>query len=147
MSSSDLPLRVDLDLKFSGLELEDKALVLEQIANSLAAMQTVKLPEGVTKFGGLPFDASGRIVSGGAPLLKTEPVDSYAEWRVAKLRALLKKAAQSPLIQGWKPNNLHIRIENFLTTGGPSWVLANVDLHQKCLVHGDFSKYAPFRSR
>jgi hypothetical protein len=143
---SELRSGVDLDLEFSSLELEDKQRVLEQIAAFLAAMQMVQLPEGITKFGGLTFDSSGQIVSGEAPLLKSEPAGSYAEWRVAKLRALLQQTTQSPVIQGWKSNSVDIRIEKFLTGGGPEKVLTSVNLQQKGLVHGDFSKYAPLRS-
>lgn len=80
---------MDLDSEFSPLELEDKEQVLEQIAAVLAAIQAVRLPEGVTKFGALTFDLSGRIVSGEAPFLKGEPVGSYVELRVADLHALL----------------------------------------------------------
>lgn len=135
---------MDLDSEFPSLELEDKEQVLEQIAAVLAAVQAVRLPEGVTKFGGLTFDSNGRIVSGEAPLRKGEPVCSYAELMVVKLRAVLRVAAKSPVVQGWKSNGIDARIEKFVTGGGPEKVLAGVDLHQMGLIHGDFSMYIPF---
>ena len=143
---SELRRGVDPDSEFSSLELEDKELVQEQIAAVLAAIQASRLPEGVTKFGGLTFDSSARIVSGEAPLLKGEPVGSYAEWRVAKLHAQLQVAAQNPVIQGWKSNGMDARIEKFVTGGGPEKVFTGVDLHRKGLIHGDFSTYAPLHS-
>jgi len=143
---SELRSGVDLDSEFSSLEPEDKEHILEQIAAILGAIQAAKLPESVTKFGALTFDSSGRIVSGEAPLLKGVTAGSYVEWKVAKLRAQLEEAAQSPVIQGWKGNGVDIRIEKFLTGGGPEKVLTGVDPHQKNLIHGDFSTYAPLCS-
>lgn len=134
---------VDLDTEFSSLELEDKEQVLDQIAAILGAIQAARLPESVIKFGGLTFDSSGQIVSGEAPFLKGDPVGSYAEWRVSKLRKTLEIAAQSPVIQGWKSNGVDTRIEKFLTGGGPEKVLTGVDLYRKSLIHGDFSTYTP----
>lgn len=142
---SELRSGVDLDSEFSSLKMQDKEQILEQMANVLKAIQTAELPEGATKFGGVTFDSGGRIVSGQAPLRKGEPVKSYAEWRVSKLRGQLQEAAQSPVIQGWKHNGVDARIEKFLAADGPERILSNVDLHQKNLIHGDFSTYTPFR--
>ncbi len=142
---SELGSGVNLALEFSSLKFSDKKQVLEQIAAVLAAIQTARLPEGVTKFGGLTFDSSGRIVSGESPLLKGEPVGSYVEWTVAVIRTQLQAAARSPVVQGWKANGVDVRIEKFVTGGGPEKVLASIDLHRKSLVHGDFGTYAPPR--
>ncbi|KID82232.1 Protein kinase-like domain protein [Metarhizium guizhouense ARSEF 977] len=136
---SELRSGVDLDSEFSSLEMQDKEQILEQMANVLKAIQTAELPEGATKFGGVTFDSEGRIVSGQAPLRKGEPVKSYAEWRVSKLHGQLQEAAQSPVIQGWKHNGVDARIEKFLAADSPEKILSNVDLHQKNLIHGDFT--------
>jgi hypothetical protein len=82
-------------------------------------------------------------VSGEAPLLKGEPVDSYTEWRAAQLRTRLQLAVQSLVILGWRSNGVNVRIEKFLADGGPEKVLNGLNLHRKVLIHGDFSKYAP----
>lgn len=131
----------DLDSEFPFLEPEDKELVLEQIAAILGAIQATRLPETVTKFGALTIDSNGRIVSGESPLLEGEPVGSYAEWRLRKLYIQFEHAAKSPIIQGWKLNGVDSRIEKFLNDSGPEKVLAGVDLHQKSLIHDDFSTY------
>ncbi|EFY87951.1 hypothetical protein J3459_014936 [Metarhizium acridum] len=142
---SELRSGVGLDSEFSSLKMQDKEQVLEQMANVLKAIQTTKLPESAI-FGGVTFDSDGRIVSGQAPLRKGEPVKSYAEWRVSKLRGQLQEAARSPVIQGWKRNGVDARIEKFLAADGPGKILSNVDPDQKSLIHGDFSTYAPFQS-
>lgn len=143
---SELKHGVDLDSEFFSLEFEDKRQVLKQIAAILKAIQGAKLPEGVTKFGGLTFGSNGRIVSGEAPLFKGEPVGSYVKWRIRKLCKQLEEAAQSPVIQGWKSNNVSTRIEKFLTGGGPEKVLAGIDSYEKSLIHGDFSMYILFHN-
>ncbi|KYK54910.1 Protein kinase-like domain protein [Drechmeria coniospora] len=136
---SELRSGVDLDTEFSSLGAEDKEMVLEQVAAALGAIQAAKLPENVTKFGGLTFNTSGQIVSGEATLRKGAPVDSYANWRAARLRGHLDRAAESAVIQGWKSNGVDKRIENFLNSGGLEKTLAGVDLQRKGLVHGDFT--------
>ncbi|KAH8742627.1 hypothetical protein F5883DRAFT_63305 [Diaporthe sp. PMI_573] len=132
---------VDLGPEFSSLELESQKHVLEQIAGVLGAIQAVNLPEGVTKFGGgLIFDSNGCIVSGESPFMQdVRPAGSYAEWRVSKLRSRLERAAESPVIQGWKSNGIATRIEAFFASGGPEKVLCSVDVHRKCLIHGDLT--------
>lgn len=126
---SELRIGVDLDSEFSSLKMQDKEQIREQMANVLKAIETAELPEGATKFGGVTFDSEGRIVSGQAPLRAGEPVKSYAEWRVSKLRGQLQEAAQSPVIQGWKYNGVDARIEKFLAANGPGEILSDVNLH------------------
>ncbi|OAA36453.1 Protein kinase-like domain protein [Metarhizium rileyi] len=118
---SELKSGVDLNSEFSSLGFEDKKQKVLQ------------------KFGGLAFSESGNIVSRESALPNGKPVDSYVEWVVNKLRRPLEAAAHSPVIQGWKSNGVDSRIEKFLTGGGPEKVLAGVDQHQKCLIHGDFT--------
>ena len=142
--TSELKSGVDLDSQFSALELADKEQVLEQIAAALGAIQAARLPESVTKFGGLTFDPSGQIVGGEAPALKGDPIASYVERSVARLRVELEDAARSPVIQGWKSNGVDIRIEKFLTSGGPEKILAGVEQGRLGLVHGDFSACRSF---
>jgi hypothetical protein len=135
---------VDLGPEFSSLELESQKHVFEQMAAVLGAIQASNLPEGVTKFGGgLKFDSNGEIVSGESPSFQdVKPAGSYAEWRIGKLHSRLERAAESPVIQGWKSNGVANRIETFLASGGPEKVLSSVDVNRKCLTHGDLSMYS-----
>lgn len=139
---------VDLDSEFSSLVMEDKKHVLEQMAAILGAIQGASLPEGVTKFGGgLNFDCNGHIVDGEPSSMQdVRPAGSYAEWRTGKLRSRLEQATGSPVIQGWKSNGVATRIETFLACGGPEKILADVDVHRKCLVHGDLSAFSPIET-
>lgn len=133
---------VDLGPEFSSLDVESQMHVLEQMAAILGAIQAVDLPQGVNKFGGgLKFDSDGSIVSGESPSFQdVKPTGSYAEWRIAKLRSRLERAAESPVISGWKSNGVAQRIKSFLTTGGPEELLSRVGVHRKCIIHGDLSK-------
>lgn len=138
---SELRSGVDLDLEFSSLKFSEKVMVLDQIAAAFAAIQAVELPKGVTKFGALTYNPRGEIVSGEAAFLKAKPQDSYAAWRLARLAMEVQEAARSSVVQGWKRNGVGERIEKFVNIGGLEKILAGVDLHQKGLIHGDFSTY------
>lgn len=134
---------VDLDSVIASLATGDKTRVLGQMAAILGAIQSAGLPEGVTKFGGgLNLDSDGQIVSGQSPSVQdVKPAGSYAEWRVGKLRSQFRRAAESTVLQGWASNGIADRIEAFLTGSGPEKVLAGVDVHRKCLIHGDLSVF------
>ncbi|KAK2617028.1 hypothetical protein QQS21_000121 [Conoideocrella luteorostrata] len=130
---------VDLDSEFPALDSLEKEKVLHQIAMIFKAIQDARLPETVTKFGGLTFNSTGQIISGEPPLWKQDPVETYLEWKFGNLHDLMQKASKSPVIQGWKLHGVGARIEKFFAAGGPEKVLSNVDQRQKCLIHGDFS--------
>lgn len=144
---SEFRVGVDLDTEFSSLGSENKKHVLEQMAAILGAIQAARLPEGVTGFGGgLKFDSDGRIVSGESPYMQdVKPAASYAEWRAGKLHSRLERAAESPVIRGWKSNGVATRIESFLASSGPERFLSGADVHRKCLIHGDLSACPPLR--
>lgn len=76
----------DLIDQFPALSLDEKKKVLEQFANIFAAIQAVKLPIGVTKFGGMTFNEAGEIVSGQMPLLVGGPWDDYESVWISMLR-------------------------------------------------------------
>lgn len=140
---------VDLDSVFPSLPPGDKERVLGQMAAVLGVIQSARLPEGVTKFGGgLNFDCDGQIVSEAPPCVQdAKPAVSYAEWRAGKLRSQFRRAAESTVLQGWASNGIAERIEALLAGGGPEKVLAGVDVHRKCLIHGDLSVFlCPFDS-
>lgn len=141
---SELRGGVDLDSEFSSLSLEDKKDALKQMAAIFGAIQAASLPKGVTKFGGgLQFDSNGHIVSGESPYAQDlKPAGSYAEWRTRKLRSRIERAAESTMVGGWNSNGVATKIEAFLASGGPEKVMTGVDVHRKCLIHGDLSACA-----
>ncbi|EGX95198.1 Protein kinase-like domain [Cordyceps militaris CM01] len=131
---------VDLNTVFADLTNDARGKVLGQIAAAFAAIQAVKLPETVTKFGGIAFNEKGQIISAEAPFRQIDPmVDSYVEFKFGNLRRRFDAAGKSPVIRGWKTDGVDVRIEQFLSSNGPEKVLSGVDLAQKSLVHADFT--------
>lgn len=131
----------DLYTVFAGLAPDAKQDLMGQIASVFAAIQAIKVPETVTKLGGLAFNSEGQIVSGEAPFRQIDPVvNSYVEFKFGNLRKRFDNAGNSPVIQGWKQDGVGARIERFLNEKGPEKVLSNVNLTQKSLIHADFSK-------
>lgn len=132
---------VDLFTVFSDLAQDAKQEVMGQIAAAFAAIQAIKVPETVTKLGGLKFNKNGQIVNGEAPFRQIDPiVDSYVQFKFGNMRRRFENAGNSPVIQGWKQDGVGARIETFLSTNGPEKVLSEVNLTQKSLIHADFSK-------
>ncbi|OAQ61058.1 protein kinase-like domain [Pochonia chlamydosporia 170] len=138
---SELKHGVDLNTVFPSLPLEDKVPILEQFATVLKTIQTARIPDSAKMYGGLTFDSSGMIVSGQSSVYKSDPVATYAEFRLSKLRKQLELAAQSPVIQGWKSNGIAGRIEKFIASGGPEKLLAGADLGRMSIIHGDLTTH------
>lgn len=132
---------VDVDTVFSTLQTSEKQQVLKDVAAALAAIQKAELPPTVDKFGGLTFDKRGDMVSCEAALGKGEPTVSYLKRKRHAVMAALSSAEKSPIIQGWKQRGIDQRIKRFLEDGGLETVLSRVNIHQKNLIHADFSKY------
>ncbi|KAI1458493.1 hypothetical protein F4805DRAFT_140969 [Annulohypoxylon moriforme] len=129
----------DLDGQFPSLVLEDAIDVIQQLAKIFAAVQNVKIPETVTKFGALTIDDRGAIVGGQPPLLRGGPFDSYAGFWTAILQAKLSEADESSFLKGWNDGGLRERIDKFLALGGVDKVLEGVDVDKRVLVHGDLT--------
>jgi hypothetical protein len=131
----------ELDTLFPTLSIEEKSLVIEQIADSFLSIQRTQLLDSVTHFGALTFDRSGQIVIGQMPLLFGGPWDTSSSLWTAKLKAQLSDSDKSPLLRGWKDDGIRERLESFLTNG-VSQVLGSEDIIERVLIHGDLSKYA-----
>ncbi|KAK0391597.1 hypothetical protein NLU13_1097 [Sarocladium strictum] len=130
---------VDVDTVFSTLQTSEKQQVLKDVAAALAAIQKAELPPTVDKFGGLTFDKRGDMVSCEAALGKGEPTVSYLKRKRHAVMAALSSAEKSPIIQGWKQRGIDQRIKRFLEDGGLETVLSRVNIHQKNLIHADFT--------
>jgi len=130
----------DLNEVFWSLPEDTKKHVIEQIADLLRAIQGVQLPKEVTKFGAMTIDSKGRIISGQMPLVRGGPWKSYSEIWDAKLRAQLAEADESSLLQGWRSSGPRERLEHYIESGQIQNILKGVDVTQRTLVHGDFSK-------
>ncbi|KYK56499.1 hypothetical protein DCS_03499 [Drechmeria coniospora] len=129
----------DLDTQFPALSMGEKEAVLWQIAEIVSALQRVALPQSVTEFGALTFDENGQLVSGQMPLLKGGPWSSYDQVWTKKLLSQLEDADKSSLLQGWNGRDVRKQINDFLTAGGVTRVLHEVDTTQRVLIHGDLT--------
>ncbi len=97
----------------------EKKDIVVQIADIFACTQGIKLPAGVTKFGGLTFDNAGHIVDGQSPVVEGGPWDAYEEVWCAKIRTALKTSEREDLVLlGWKQDGVRDRIDRFLADGG-----------------------------
>ena len=131
----------DLNNHFPSLPIEVAKDIVEQLAGIFAAIQDIKLPITVDKFGALSINDAGTIVSGQMPLLHGGPWDTYAEVWEAKLQMQLEEAEKSPLLDGWVPGGVRDRLQSFIDSGGVSRVLEGIDTSDRVLIHGDLSKY------
>ncbi|KAJ9144690.1 Phosphotransferase enzyme family protein [Pleurostoma richardsiae] len=137
---AELRPRANLDTQFAALSShEQRAAVIEQVADVVAALQRAELPPGAHAYGGLNFDEAGHVVSGESPLVRGGPWDGYAEFWAAKVRGQMEDAEGSPLLDGWRPGGLRERLEKFLAEGGVEKILEGVDVSKKALMHGDLT--------
>ncbi|KAK1757149.1 aminoglycoside phosphotransferase, partial [Echria macrotheca] len=125
---------------FNSLSIDAKKDAISQMADIFACVQSVKLPAGVTKFGGLTFDEHGHIADGQMPILPGGPWTTYAEvWRASIRTELEHSEEEGAVTAGWRANGVRDRIEEFIADGGVERMLSRVDVGQRVLVHGDFS--------
>lgn len=127
------------DQVFADLSLQDKMVLISQIAFMVKALQDVKLPSSVSGYGGLSFDDQGAVIGSQMTLLSGGPFSRYETLMSHVLRAALDDADKSPILQGWQHTDLRPRIEAFVETGIPK-VLENT-AKEMVLVHGDLSKF------
>jgi hypothetical protein len=125
--------------RFQSLATDDKRTVLAQMAAVCGALQAYRLPDSVTGFGGLSFNAAGSVISGAMTTLPGGPFPSYAAlWR-HKLQIQLGAAEKNEVIKGWHANGIRKRLESFIAHGVETLV-RQTGLEKMVLVHGDFSE-------
>lgn len=121
------------------LDLNQKKETFAQMAALLKALQSYKLPESVTGFGGVTFDDAGRIVSAPMPTVGAGPWHSYEAHFKSRLEISLKKAQDNQYINGWEANGLRERLDRFISDGVPAQFHTLSSKADKVLTHGDFS--------
>lgn len=128
-----------LDRVFKRMDGAEKKRIVEEVACVFAALQRVKLPEGVSMHGGLTIK-NGEIVSGEATLQEGGPGGYVDAWK-NRIDGVLKEADESEVIAGWK-GSLRQRIETFKNEKLEGVLRdAGIDMSLLGLVHNDFSKY------
>lgn len=129
----------DLDSQLPSLSQDEKGDLLNRITKLLKALQATQIPSSVEGFGGLSYDAQGNIVSAQMALMKGGPFPSYADLWATKLQAQLDESKDSPVLNGWETDGIAERLGSFIARGVAT-ALDGVALHERTLVHGDFSK-------
>lgn len=128
------------DKVFKELTIQDKSVVLSQMAEILALLQKFPVPQTVDKFGGVRFDEVGNIVSAQMAIYKGEPSTNYEDFIRAIFNVKLQEADDNPVMQGWRDNGVRARLDHFVEHGLGD-ILKGHEHPKKVLVHCDFSKY------
>ncbi|KAI1856322.1 uncharacterized protein JN550_013853 [Neoarthrinium moseri] len=126
------------DKVFKDLTLQDKSVVLAQMADILALFQKFKVPQTIDKFGGLRFDDCGNIISAQMTIYKGEPSATYSEFIRAIFSVKLQEADENPVMQGWTDKGVRARLDNFINSRLGD-ILKEHEDPEKVLVHSDFS--------
>ena len=127
-------------LTFKSMRMQDKRKIILQIAEIFEALQRYRLPDTVKEYGGLRFDEHGVIVSAPMTLIDGGPFQSYEALYSEIINSQLILAEQSTILQGWQPNGVRRRLDQFLKEGLHQ-IMPQGESNTKVLVHGDLSKY------
>jgi hypothetical protein len=124
-----------LNAHLPDLSLDKKRQILEQVAELLKLIQSFD-PE-VDGFGGLGFDAKGRVIVRRSPLWSVGPFPTYADMYQGIFNRQLELVATTPLLGGWNEGGLEERLRNFNESGGFKSLLQPSEPMRFTLVHGD----------
>lgn len=128
--------------EFSSWSEEDKANILDQMAEVLACLQRFQLPCTIDQYGGVGFDAEGNYVNTALSMYDAGPFETYPELLRATITSKLIKADGDSRVRGWRDNGIRARLDEFLNRGLPT-LLQGVASLDKVLVHADFCKISP----
>lgn len=128
--------------EFSSWSEEDKANILDQMADVLACLQRFQLPSTIDQYGGVGFDAEGNYVNTTLSMYDAGPFETYPELLRATITSKLIKADGDSRVRGWRDNGIRARLDEFLNRGLPT-LLQGVASLDKVLVHADFCKISP----
>ncbi|KAI0107221.1 kinase-like domain-containing protein [Nemania sp. FL0031] len=128
-----------VDESFPSMDIQEKKLILSQMAKLLKALQDYQLPESITGFGGVTFDENGRIVSAAMPSVGAGPWLSYESSFKGRLEVELQEADANKYVQGWRANGIRDRLDAFVQRGVPSQFESLKTAHDKAIIHADFT--------
>ncbi|KKP05608.1 aminoglycoside 3'-phosphotransferase/choline kinase domain protein [Trichoderma harzianum] len=123
---------------FEALSLEDKSIVLGQMADILALLQQFDIPKTVEMFGGLKFDEHGNVASGQMSLFKGEPSTTYKDFIRSIFKIKLQEADENPVIVGWEENGLRAKLDKFIGHQLDE-ILKDYEQVRRVLIHGDLT--------
>lgn len=128
--------------EFSSWSEQDKANILDQMADVLACLQCFQLPSTIDQYGGVGFDAEGNYVNTALSMYDAGPFETYPELLRATITFKLVKADGDSRVRGWRDNGIRARLDEFLNRGLPT-LLQGVASLDKVLVHADFCEISP----
>ncbi|PNP49017.1 hypothetical protein THARTR1_10228 [Trichoderma harzianum] len=120
------------------LSLEDKSIVLGQMADILALLQQFEIPKTIEMFGGLKFDEHGIVISDQMSLFKGEPSATYKDFIRSIFKVKLQEADENPVIVGWQENGLRTKLDKFIGYQLDETLKDHVQV-RRVLIHGDFT--------
>jgi hypothetical protein len=132
-----------LNVHLPDLSIDKKSQILDQVAELLKLIQSFD-PE-VDGFGGLGFDAKGRVVARRSPLWSVGPFPTYADMYQGIFNRQLELVATTPLLDGWDEGGLMERLRHFNESGGFKSLLLPSEPMKYTLVHGDICQYPVVR--
>jgi hypothetical protein len=135
---------VPLDETFDNMPLEEKKVVLSQMASFLKALQDFGVPQSIKSYGGVTFDATGQVVSTTMTSVGSGPWQSYEAYFTDCLQRALQSANSNPYIQGWHANGVRKRLDAFVGSGIPAQFKGLKSKLERCIVHADFSRSSSF---
>ena len=122
--------------------INEKQLVLSQMADIASALQTYPLPSTVTRIGGLNIEKDGTLTSALMTLSYGGPFqDCFSYWH-SILNKQLEEADGSSVVRGWRNSNVRTRVENFIES--PAGLKKAIDLlgpvcKRRSIVHADLT--------
>jgi hypothetical protein len=125
---------VQLDSLLPGTAAQKRQDVISQMAEVFALLQQFQLPAAMTSFGGLSFDANGKIMSGPMTTFDIPPQARYKAFLAAKLDSQLRTALEYGLFDGWQVDGIDKRVRAVTAT-----VAEDKDTIRKTFVHSDLS--------
>jgi len=128
-----------VDETFGSMSLEEKKGILEQMAKILHALQSFRIPDTITKYGGVTFDDTGAMVSTAMTSVGSGPWSSYEAFFHEKLERALQAADRNPYIKGWHANGVRQRLDAFLQRGITAQFASLQDKDDRSIVHADFT--------
>lgn len=124
---------------FENMQPDQKKKTFAQMAALLKGLQSYKLPESITGFGGVTFDDADRIVSAPMPTVGAGPWPSYEAHFKGRLEVALMKATDNTYIKGWRANGLRERLDKFVAEGVPVQFQDLDSKEERVVTHADFS--------
>ncbi|KAF8191550.1 kinase-like domain-containing protein [Mycena galopus ATCC 62051] len=127
---------IPMDEAWQTADKDTRVHMLEALADLFAKLKAIPAP-GV-QFGGLGYDAAGKIVLGPTCLAYDEgPFATAKDYYKSWIRGQWEDAKKNPHADGWKVDGLDQRIEKFVNEGLDS-ALACLDDCKPVLIHADF---------